>query len=230
MLSKVLSGRDAERAHPMSLATVILNSPEIEPQPDKQPEPPKEAPPDPALLRENKALHDRLLHVEAELAAAKRDLFEQGRRQGDQQARAELTPIVERLGVSLSEITDLRQEIRLKAEKDMVQLALLIAKRILHRELNVDTNALTALARVVFERLVRAETWRVTVHPRFATAIAGALGPGQTGRVQIEPDPNCPPGTLVVRSDEGKIDASVEAQLEEIARGLTDRIGRGRNS
>jgi flagellar assembly protein FliH len=227
MLSKVLSGREAERAQPMVLSSVSLQQTDA---PLQKPDPSKELPADPALERENRALRDRLLQVEAELATARRDLFETGRRQGDQQARAEMTPIVERMGVSLAELTEMRQEIRSKAEKDMVQLSLLIAKRILHRELNVDTNALTALARVVFDRLVRAESWRVTVHPRFAPAIAAALGPGQTGRVQIEPDPNCAPGTLIVRSEEGKIDASVDAQLEEIARGLADRISGGRNS
>jgi flagellar assembly protein FliH len=211
----------------MVLSSVLLPKAEHE---IEKPEPQKDTQVDHALEHENRVLRDRLLHVEAELATARRDLFEAGRKQGDQQARAELTPIVERFAVSLAELTGLRQEIRAKAEKDMVQLALMIAKRILHRELNVDANALTALARVVFDRLVRAESWKVTVHPRFAAAIAEALGPGQTGRVQIEPDPNCAPGTLVVRSEEGKIDASVEAQLEEIARGLADRISGGRKS
>jgi flagellar assembly protein FliH len=118
----------------------------------------------------------------------------------------------------------MRHELRLQAEKDMVQLALLIAKRILHRELSVDVNALTALARVVCDRLVRAESWKVTVHPRFAAPIAAAISSGQASRVQIEPDPNCALGTLLVRSEEGRIDASVEAQLDEISRGLADRL------
>jgi flagellar assembly protein FliH len=221
MLSKVLSGRDAERAQPMALTSVAIRK--------SEPIPEAEQPGNPELERENRALRDRLLQVETELVVAKRDLFEAGRRQGEQQGRSEATPIVERLAASLAELTAMRHEIRLSAEKDMVQLALLIAKRILHRELSVDTNALTALARVVFERLVRAESWRVTVHPRFAPAIAAALSPAQTSRVQIEPDPNCAPGTLIVRSVEGKIDASVDAQLEEIARGLADRISGGRN-
>jgi flagellar biosynthesis/type III secretory pathway protein FliH len=42
--------------------------------------------------------------------------------------------------------------------------------------------------------------------------------------VQIEPDPNCAPGTLIIHSSEGMIDASVDAQLEEISRGLADRL------
>jgi len=64
----------------------------------------------------------------------------------------------------------------------------------------------------------------VIVHPRFAPAVTGALKGNQTSRISIEPDPACAPGTLVVRSSEGVIDASVEAQLEEIGRGLTDRL------
>ena len=78
---------------------------------------------------------------------------------------------------SLAELAGMRHELRRRAEKDVVQLALLIAKRVLHRELNVDTNALTALARVVFERLARAESYRVTVNPQFAGRNeSGAIG------------------------------------------------------
>jgi len=113
---------------------------------------------------------------------------------------------------------------RQRAEKDVVQLALLIAKRILHRELNVDANALTALARVVFERLARAESYRITVHPAFAEALRSSLPAGHSGRVHIEPDPTAAAGTLIIRSEEGVIDASVDSQLDEITRGLSDRL------
>jgi flagellar assembly protein FliH len=64
----------------------------------------------------------------------------------------------------------------------------------------------------------------VTVHPRFAAALTAALPANQHGRIHIEPDPNCAPGTLVIHSADGTIDASVETQLEEITRGLTDRL------
>jgi len=216
MLSKVLSGRDTDRAQPLMFSAV--SHCQVEPPTEKDPSE------NATVERENHALRERVRQLEAELIATKRDSFEAGRRQGDQQARAETAPILERLGASLSEITGMRHELRLLAEKDMVQLALLIAKRILHRELTVDVNALSALARVVCDRLVRAESWKVTVHPRFAAPIAAAISSGQSTRVQIEPDPNCALGTLLVRSEEGRIDASVEAQLDEISRGLADRL------
>jgi flagellar assembly protein FliH len=222
MLSKVLTGRATDRAQPLNLASVSLNR-----NPDQEP---KTDPAETTGLRdENHLLHDRIHQLEAEVAAAKRDSFEAGRRQGEQQARAETAPILERLTASIVQLARLRQELRSKAETDMVQLALLIARRILHRELSTDPGALTALARVVFDRMVRGESLRVTVHPHFAPALSAALSQSQNARIHIDPDPNCAPGTLVVRSDEGLLDASVDTQLEEISRGLTDRLTGGKS-
>lgn len=172
------------------------------------------------------ALREKLRSLEAQAAAERREAFESGRRQGEQQARAELQPVLERLNSSIAEIAGMRGDIRRRAEQDVVQLALLIAKRVLHRELQVDTEALTALARVAFERLTRSESYRVTVHPHFADSVTSALSGSNGARVQVDSDPDCAPGTLIIHSADGKIDASVDTQLEEIGRGLADRITR----
>jgi len=223
MLSKILTGRATDGVQALKPASVSLSDGPDHPKPRADPAEST------GLRTENHALHDRIRQLEAEVAVAKRDSFEAGRKQGEQQARAETAPILDRLTGSLAELAGLRQEIRLKAETDMVQLALLIAKRVLHRELSTDTGALTALARVVFDRMVRGEAIRVTVHPHFAPALAAALSQSQTARVHIDSDPSCAPGTLIVRSEEGLLDASVDTQLEEISRGLTDRLTAGRN-
>ncbi len=91
----------------------------------------------------------------------------------------------------------------------------------------MDEGALTALARVAFERLTRSESYTITVHPRFAAAITSALPGSHASRVKIQPDPDCAPGTLIIHSAEGIIDASVDTQLEEISRGLADRLAGG---
>ncbi len=173
------------------------------------------------------ALRSRIRQFESQAAADKREAFESGRQQGEQQARGELQPVLKRLADSITEILGMRDDMRHRAEQDVVQLALLIAKRVLHRELTVDTEALTALARVAFERLTRSESYRVTVHPQFAAAITSALTGIHGSRVHVDPDPNCALGTLVIHSADGNIDGSIDTQLEEIERGLTDRIRRG---
>jgi flagellar assembly protein FliH len=174
------------------------------------------------------ALQDQLRRLEARAAAERREAFESGRRQGEQEARAEIQPALERMSASVNELAALRPELRRRAERDAVQLALLIARRILHRELSVDENALTALARVAFERLTRSESYTVTVHPRFAASITAALPAAQASRIRIEPDPACAPGTLMFHSSDGTIDASLDSQFDEISRGLTDRLAHTR--
>jgi flagellar assembly protein FliH len=214
MLSKVLNRRDAASVQAMVFPMVNGSTghhPRAESAADRSGE-------NIAGLRES------LQQLQLATVAERREATEAGRRQGDQEARAELLPVMERLNASIAEIVAMRSDLRRRAERDVVQLALLIARRVLHRQLNVDDGALTAIARVAFERLTRSESYTVTVHPRFASSIASALPAARSSSVQIKPDPECDPGTLTIRSTEGVIDASVDAQLDEITRGLADRL------
>jgi flagellar assembly protein FliH len=173
---------------------------------------------------ESAVLRERLHQLELQAAEPSREAFEAGKQEGEKQAGAELLPVLERLNASITQVLAMRSELRRRAEKDVVKLALLIAKRVVHRQLIVDQEALSAIARVAFEHLTRSELYRVTLHPRFAAAVGSAVPGSYAARVRIDPDPDCAPGTLIIHSVEGTIDASVDAQLEEISRGLTDRI------
>jgi flagellar assembly protein FliH len=172
----------------------------------------------------NAGLRERVQQLELQSAAERREAFEAGKQQGLQEARTELQPVLDRLNASVTQVLGMRSDLRRRAERDAVQLALMIAKRVLHRQLSVDESALTAIAHIAFERLTRSESWRVTVHPQFAAAVTSALPGSHAARVHIDPDPDCALGTLIIHSAEGTIDASVDAQLEEISRGLTDRL------
>jgi flagellar assembly protein FliH len=221
MLSKVLSRGNGAVVHPF----VFSDLPGYEPGADVRGlsehsgvHPVKNG------IEDSDGLRDKLEQLEAQMAAARREAFDAGQRQGEQQARAELQPVLERLNGSIAEILGMRSELRRRAERDVVQLALSIAKRVLHRQLSVDEDALTALAHLAFDRLTRSESYRVTVHPQFAAAITAALSGSRAARVHVDPDPNCALGTLIIHSPEGTIDASIDTQLEEINRGLTDRL------
>jgi flagellar assembly protein FliH len=214
MLSRVLAGRDAAQAAAFEFPDVGGHG----------------APAQRTLAAEAAgqdllAAHATIKRLEQELAAARQGL-DAGRAEGEQRARAEFEPVIARMNGAIAELAGMRSEMRRRAERDMVQLALLIAKRVLHRELNVDESAIAALARVAFDRLSRAESYKVTVHPRFANAIAAAVPAAIASRVRIEPDAAREPGTLIIESPDGTIDASIDTQLEEIGRGLTDRLVR----
>ncbi len=219
MLSKVLKGSDANQAPKMGFAATLGPASQARQPLTSSPLPDGESGTEnPATLRE------RIRTLESGMDTAKRDAFDAGLRQGEQDARTALAPILGRMNASIAEVVAMRPELRRCAEKDAVELSLKIARRVLHRELSIDSNALNALARVVFDRLTRSESWQITVHPQFADAIRGALPAGRADRIRIETDPSCAPGTVVVRCSEGVIDASIDSQLAEIGRGLTDRL------
>lgn len=218
MLSRVLAGRDASQAQSFEFPDVsggFAGPAHVK------------APSGEGAGAELAAARATIQRLEAELAAARRQGHEAGRAEGEQKARAELEGLLAKMAAAISELAGVRSEMRRRAEQDVVKLALLIAKRVLHRELTVDENAISALARVAFDGLARSETYKVTVHPRFAQAIAAAIPAGVASRVRIEPDPAREPGTLLIDSPDGLTDASIDTQLEEIGRGLTDRLGRG---
>ena len=219
MLSKVLKGSAAGQVPAMVFCPVAPRESELHPETSSKAAG-GSSPPGP----DQSALLEKISGLEASLAVAKREAFESGHRQGEKSARAALTPILERMNASIADVVSLRPELRRRAEKDAVDLSLQIARRVLHRELSVDSGALNALARVVFDRLTRTECWQLTVHPQFAEAVRAALPAGSSCKVQVEADPSCAVGTFVVRCPEGAIDASVDSQLSEISRGLTDRL------
>lgn len=213
MLSRVLRGAEAANASP-AIFPQIASSHAAPSAPDRN-HPGSVAPDDPEpVAKIDPALID----------LARREAFAAGLQQGEQEAARRLEPVSQRLNLAIAECVGIREDLRGRAERDSVQLALLIARRILHRELAVDENALNAIARVALERLAASESCTVTVHPRFAQALVDSLPARARERVRVEPDASAPPGTLVFHAADGVIEASVDAQLDEISRGLADRL------
>ena len=114
---------------------------------------------------------------------------------------------------------------RKTAEADLLKLAIAIARRVLHRELTLDPESIEGLIRVALEKLESRELCRVRVHPDQEPAIrtlAGAFLSSQ--QVELIPDPSLQCGDVLFETAHGTLDASIEAQLQEIERGFADRL------
>ena len=106
------------------------------------------------------------------------------------------------------------------------KLALAIARRVLRRELAVDPDALESLLLGALEKLRGQEISRVRVHPSHADADRRLPSEGVPRRGD-RGDPGSggePPGTAIFETERGNLDASIESQLQEIERGLADRL------
>lgn len=150
----------------------------------------------------------------------------EGEAAGRSQAAADLHPVIERLTRSIAELGGLRARLRKEAEGDVIKLSLAIARRVLRRELAVDPDALHGLVVAAFEKLQGQESCRVRVHPSQAAAIQGCLAKVSGASIEVIPDPSREPGGVIFETRRGNLDASVDTQLQEIERGLTDLLHR----
>jgi flagellar assembly protein FliH len=172
-------------------------------------------------------LLSRIAELEHASRIEKAEAHRSGVAEGEARARtageAALHPVLDRMAQTTRELCGMRSRLRREAESDVVQLAIAIARRIIHRELSVDPAAMQALVQVALGRLDRQEIHRVWVHPSQAAAVKTKLA-GDNPQVEVIADANRELGSLLFETNRGKLDASVNAQFEEIERGLTDRV------
>jgi flagellar assembly protein FliH len=133
--------------------------------------------------------------------------------------------VLERLAHSIDVVAGLRNRIRREAESDLVKLSIAIARRILHRELSVDPEAISGLMKAALEKVQSQEIHRVRVHPDLEAAVRKVLEGLASGRsVQVVADGGRESGDVVFETTRGNLDASIDTQLQEIGRGLADRL------
>jgi flagellar assembly protein FliH len=172
---------------------------------------------------------ERLAQLQQQHEQRAREAHAAGLREGEaagrQRAAAELQPAIDRLARSIEEIGGLRARLRAEAEADLVQLSLAIARRVIRRELAIDPEALHGLVLGALEKLRGQEISRVRVHPAHAALVTESLRQNSaSAKVEVIADSSRELGTVIFETQRGNLDASVESQLQEIERGLADRL------
>ena len=162
---------------------------------------------------------------EAHLAALERDAFLKGYAQGEQAggdaAGQRGEAMLHRLTQTLDELTTVRSDMIRATERQMVHLALAIARRILRREVSLDPDLLLAMARVALERLGDSARVTVRLHPEdYAAAGAARVSELTSSNVTIVSDSRLSRGACRVESEMGLLDAGIDAQLQEVGRAL----------
>ncbi len=151
--------------------------------------------------------------------------FSEGQAVGKEQAAAELKPVLDRMGQTLAELSTLRSRLRRDAEKDLLKLAIAIARRVLHRELTIDPESIEGVIRVAIDKLQSRDLSRVRVHPGQAPAIRASFEKfSNSHKVELVADPSLQIGDVMFETSTGTLDASIESQLQEIDRGFADRL------
>jgi flagellar assembly protein FliH len=162
---------------------------------------------------------------DAHLAALEREAFGKGFAQGElagaEAAAQRGEAMLHHLARTIDELSTVRGDVLRQTERQMVLLALAVARRVVHREVSLDPDLLLDMARIAIDRLGGSGRVTIRLHPDDHAAVSSArTGQLAGGGITITADPRLSRGACHVESDIGLIDASLDAQLDEFERAL----------
>ncbi len=183
-------------------------------------------------------LPSSVAHAEANAAQAadersRRQLaeaFEQGRQNAQQQLGSEFDVAIvkhrEQINHALRQFSLERQTYYRRIEGEVVELALAIARKILHREVQIDPHTLAGIVRVTLEKLDSGTQVHLHVYPKeasdwrhyFACQMQDVRAP------EGHEDPAIAAGECRIETSLGSTQIGLQSQLKEIETGLLDLL------
>lgn len=175
------------------------------------------------------ALENRLRELEAEVArrheAGLREGFAAGEQAGARSSEQKWTAAAERMARAVADLATYRSRFRKESEQELLRLSLAIAKKILHRELTVDPQALLGVIKAALESMNQREILRVRVATEDVSTLQFHLdNMGLPSGVELNGDRSLERGSVLIDTHRGVTDASLQTQLLEIERGFIDRM------
>jgi flagellar assembly protein FliH len=164
--------------------------------------------------------------IRAREAAARKE----GREEGEAQARAEYAnkSAAEREALlqALREFAHERETYFSRVEAEVVGLALGIARKILHREAQVDPLLLAGVVRVGLDKVAAGTHVRLRVHPDQIPAWQEFFAqlPDLQSVPELMGDAALGPGHCRLETELGSTDLTLETQLKEIEQGFFDLL------
>ncbi len=157
------------------------------------------------------------------IAAARDD----GIREGESRARRSLEQTIasERAALrsAVEHLSTERSSFVRRLEPEVVKLALSIARKILHREVQVDPLILAGIVRSALERLDSTTRIRLHVSPAHGDRWREAIE-SSARTIEIVADTRCKPDSCRIETEVGTTDVSIDDSFNEIEKGLVDLI------
>lgn len=155
---------------------------------------------------------------------------EAGRQEGEAKARAacdaHLAEIRESVRSALTDFARERARYFEQIETEVVQLALSIARKILHREAQLDPLLLAGMVRVALGKIESGTKVVVRVNPQQVSECRAYFAQHMEPRdvPEVMEDSHLPPDQCALESALGTTELGMEVQLKEIEQGLFDLL------
>lgn len=147
--------------------------------------------------------------------------YQQGERAGLEAGGRRAEAMIRRMGETLEQLAALRRQMIQQTEEQIVRLALTIAKRILRREATLDQDLTVAMVRVALDRLGEHSGATIRLHPEdYALTVGQQQDEWDNDQVTVVADDDISRGGCRIESAFGFVDASVEAQFEQVEKAV----------
>lgn len=138
-----------------------------------------------------------------------------------ERVEAEVSSVRENLVQTIAQVSALETEITSKIERELLEFALEIAKKVVGREVTIDREVALTLVKISLAKLHSRTFAQIYLNPQdlaFVEAHRDRLN--FQGSLELIEDNSVSPGGCLVRTETGDIDARIESQFDEIAHGL----------
>jgi len=160
-----------------------------------------------------------------------RRAFQAGYDLGREETTGQLATVAESLVKSLEELSVFRGQLRERYERELLELALGVARKIVQQELAERPEIWLGLIRAAVRRVVDRERITVRVPPPLLAFLRDVLPELRASldsvkELDLVEDTSLPAGGCVIESRFGEVNLGVEAQLEAVERALV-RVDEG---
>lgn len=159
-------------------------------------------------------------------ARARKEGRDEGMTQGQAEFEKKLAAEKQVLGQAVREFANQRAAYFQRVEGEIVSLALAVARKILHREAQVDPLLLAGVVRVGLDKIAAGTRVRLRVYPEQTRGWQQFFSqqPNLITPPEVVGDASLGPGHCILETDLGATDLTLETQLKEIEQGFFDLL------
>jgi flagellar assembly protein FliH len=163
--------------------------------------------------------------TDEELQQMLRESFDHGFAEGRQEAEELFNNACRTLRSAVAEVSGLKERLLRESEEDLLQLAIMVAKQIIKQEVSLDRKILAYFVSEATRGIMDQDDIVICFNPEDCRIVSANRHVyleelDDKRQITLKPDDSVPVGGCVVNSSTGLVDASVEAQLNEVYKRL----------
>jgi flagellar assembly protein FliH len=160
---------------------------------------------------------------EVDLESIKKNAFENGLRQGEQSglatAEQKIDALMKRHAESMLEIGRIKSVLYSQVEREVAKLAIEVAKKIVHREIQVDRDIIQTLVHVALTHVSEKSPVTIHINPvdyNYISERQTEISHAEGRNITLVADKSIERGGCLIETECGDIDARLEEKFREV--------------